>query len=86
MNDHLGHYPPDPKKFDATDPAGKKAMSLVQCFCDACKNSFYVDGASPEYLPKQCCYCGGVFGEVEEIKGEDNPEDLNDQWGYELFA
>ena len=86
MDDHLGPCQPDPEKSkEASDPSTGRNMSLTQCYCDGCKNSFYVEGNSVEFLPKMCCYCGSTFGECEEIT-EELKDDENEQWGYELFA
>ena len=89
--DHLGpcqdsdnSEPVCPDK--ASEGVTGRTMSLTQCYCDGCNNSFYVGGNSIEYLPKQCCYCGALFGEVEEIEEVGEKDDDNEQWGYELFA
>ena len=85
MDEHLGPYKSDPDKSrDASDPATGRSMSLTQCYCDGCHNSFYVEGTSVEFLPKMCCYCGAHFGEVEEIESSDLKDDDNN-WGNELF-
>lgn len=62
--DFLGpveNFEPDPRR------APEKNMVLTQCHCDNCKNYFFVNGASPEFMPSYCCYCGGEFGEKESM-------------------
>ena len=65
-NDHLGEVGPG-GHLDV------KGMVLTQCFCDTCRNSFYVEGKHTEFLPQYCCYCGGEFYKTSDMDepGED---------------
>ena len=62
--DHLGEV--EPEHVDV------KGMVLTQCFCDQCKNSFYVEGRHQEFLPQYCCYCGGEFYKTSELDEDFN--------------
>ena len=89
MNEHLEPCSEGDNPHNAKDPIANRTMALTQCYCDGCSNSFYVEGGSNEFLPKQCCYCGATFGEVEEIAGLEDDGDSEDNeftnWGSELF-
>ena len=72
-DDFLGPYQPE-------DP---KAQNLVlnQCFCDNCKNSFFVNGTSREFMPSHCCYCGSSFEPgIWEVEEEEDFDQENFLW------